>query len=291
MKYFLLVCFLISFRSYQFLLSFQVEGMTEVFRSLFWKLFRATFNLFGLSSFKTKRDEIVVSKISAIKNLLLLVPILSFGIYRRFFIDLGIFLRNADGFSRYTGFSVSIFRIISEIPLLLASYIILTHFGKRYEILRFIKTLFKFNERFNVFAEFGKENSRYLLVTLGCLGISKILQFILMFKPNFWVITSYSVRMFCEWSISLFILAFSMFIKFATFLVGKLNVELEECNGRRATAMEKPLNYFQGIEKIMNDFFSLFHSQIGFIIFFMTFNGILMVRNNRSFSSFIKTII
>lgn len=251
--------------------------MTKVFESLFWKFIRTVFNFFGLSSFKQGRVGLEVSTFSAIKNLILLVAIVGFAFYRRYFIATELFLPNTHSFDNVTGFSVSIIQIIGDIPVVTAGFVLIMHLKKLKEILNIIKILYNFNASFNLFEDFCKENRKFFLLAFAYLTLSKVSQFILILKPNIWVVITYAVRMFCECNVSLFILTFSMFIKYATFLIANLNSNLREFNERRDQNLSEALSYFQGIEKIMNGFFSVFHVQIGFLIGFMVLNAVLMV--------------
>lgn len=256
--------------------------MKKVFKNSIFTFIRVLYNVFGLSCFTLKSDELKVSSLFSNKNLFLFTTLFGLGVHRRFFMSIDSFLLN-DQRSRtdLTDFSTSIFFIIGDIPILTACFIIFNHFIKRREILQFLNNLDKIDKRlksFGNFKNFCKKNSKCFFLTFGYLMSVRLLNIVFLFRHDFWVFVAYTVRFVCECNLSLFILAFSFFIKYATFLIENLNSKAKENNGRnfREISFE-----FQAFEKMFRDFFSIFHCQIVFVICYLITNIVLTVRNSQ----------
>lgn len=228
--------------------------------------FRILFNCVGLSCFVIDNDTLKVSKAIAAKNVMTLLLIIAVEISFSYFIDLTIFLPDGQSTESFTKFSLATFRLIGILPLWTAAFIITNQNLKRFQVLSLLNDLKKFDESFTNFSEakdFISTIRLQLIAMLAYLTIMKVLQLVITLKVNIIVLISYFSKFYCDYVTLMFLIIFSLFIKYFTFVMKTVNRSLKnalelELNDK----VETILKYYDRIWEILNTFYNIFHLQI-----------------------------
>lgn len=235
--------------------------------------FRILFNCVGLSCFVIEDDTLKVSKAIAAKNFLTLLLIIAVEISFSHFIDLTIFLPDGQSTESFTKFSLAMFRLIGILPLLAAAFIITNQNLKRKQVLSLLNDIKNFDESFTNFSEaqnFIKTIRLQSIVMLAYLTSLKVLQIAVMLKVHLIVLISYFSKFYCDYVTLIFLIVFSLFIKYFTFVIKDINrclkiaLELE-----LIVEVETILNYYDRISKILSTFYNIFHLQVCVLVSFI----------------------
>lgn len=244
------------------------------------------FNITGISCFLvTKNGEFRLSNWMCAINLTKQLLLIGLAIYIIRYVDLSNFLDDDQKLSMFTPFTLTMFNIVGQLPILASNYLVLSHFLKRSHICSFLRDLIKIYDNFIPMHHhdfFGSKKKFFKLLALYLLAF-KLSNIFLLFKCNIWVIVAYSTRFYYEMVVNSFLFAFIVFVKLMTFLVESLNYRLKFLLFLRCYvpadehAFDEISEFYEIIYNTMADFNRIFQRQISYFITYMIVRVVVTV--------------
>lgn len=242
----------------------------------FWTFSRIILNFLNISCLNYQNGSLQVSNVITAKSILFVLLFSIFNFYLVTCINLARFLPDGQSLENFSSFTLKIFRMIGGVPVFVMTFAIVNHVVKRRAILNFFKIVQKFNENFISFAKcetFLGMHMKYISAAFLYLTVLKIIEMAMMVKMDVYVIVSYLARIYCDYTINILLLMFSIAIKYFNFLLRKFNEKLTNDH-----ELEIASEYYESILKILNHFYKIFHHEIFVIISFNIVKIVLMVR-------------
>lgn len=246
----------------------------------FFKVLSKVLNFTGISSiYIDKNDNLKISNWICAINLIKQELLLILAIYMLIYIDITIFLNDDQKLSDFTPFSLAIFYIAGQVPIIGSNFFVLSHYFKRQRIKSFLQDLIKIYKNINhdFKNSFYFINSEFYLWIVFFLLAFPITNFILLMKLNMWVIIAFSARFYYDLVVNSYFFTYIIFIKYMIFSVEYLKYRLEISVPGSEHVFDEIFEIYIRIYKAMVNFNKIYQLQISFFITYMIVRSIIMV--------------
>lgn len=247
----------------------------------FTKFLSLFFNILGLTNFTSHGKSWKSSKVLKIKNLLQCLVFSAIEIYFVTFIDFSLFLPEGHSVEDFTSFSMKMYRLIGQLPMIMTCFLTLSHLMKNEETLDLIDWFLKFYCQFKQFSKCKKFMGIYFIKLFVFMILVRVISVSFLLQWDILVSISYLSKMYSDLFLAMFLFAFICFVNYIKFLLLNFNNALKKIMSAdvEIRQLENSMEMYQRIFENVQKFYSLFYLEIALVLLHFIVKAVLMVRN------------